>query len=83
MSKQFVSEEIYNLEILLLAHKYAYYELNNPIISDYQYDLIERKYYNALEDFQVNLDEYLTNWIGFDYNHPRAKEAIKLYEVLK
>lgn len=31
-----------NLENLVLAHRYLYYVLGDPIISDFEYDILER-----------------------------------------
>lgn len=32
------------MEDILLEHRYRYYVLNQPIISDYEYDILEKKY---------------------------------------
>lgn len=32
-----------DLELQVMAHRYRYYVMADPIISDYQYDLLERQ----------------------------------------
>jgi NAD-dependent DNA ligase len=36
------------LELAVLAHRYRYYVLCNPVIDDYDYDQLERKAKQAL-----------------------------------
>ena len=32
-----------NLELDVMAHRYLYYVLAEPVLSDYEYDVVERK----------------------------------------
>lgn len=32
-----------NLELIVLAHRYLYYVLAEPVISDFEYDMLERQ----------------------------------------
>jgi NAD-dependent DNA ligase len=38
------------LEIQVLAHRYLYYVLTRPVLSDYDYDLLERRAKRALPE---------------------------------
>lgn len=44
------------MENILLEHRYRYYILGEPIISDYSYDMLEREYLKvAPEDSLIRL----------------------------
>jgi NAD-dependent DNA ligase len=64
------------LTIQLLKHKYNYYILDSPTISDYDYDILERKWDKLGRELEIDMDNY-PNWIGFDYKHPLAKRALE------
>lgn len=38
-----MKERFHPLEIEILAHRYLYYVLTTPVISDYKYDMLERR----------------------------------------
>jgi NAD-dependent DNA ligase len=64
------------LTMILLAHKYHYYELNKPRISDYDYDILEKQWERmGLAEERIEEGEH-TPCIGFDYNHPFAVAVI-------
>lgn len=65
-----------NLTKELLTHKYHYYMKDDPIISDYEYDKLEREWISLGKELGINMDDY-PNWIGFDENHPLAKEVLE------
>ena len=76
----------------LLKHKYLYYVKSAPIISDYDYDMMERKYTKMAKELterpEVSLIsdwdelEWLSNAtiVDFPENHPWADGIIKEVE---
>lgn len=61
----------------LLMHKYRYYVLDNPSVSDYTYDMIERDWTKLGEKLGINMEDY-KNWVDFPVDHPLADIAKKL-----
>ncbi len=57
----------------LLAHKFRYYCLNAPTISDTEYDILEQQWM-ALGR-KVGRTRVPPFWIGFDLHHPFAEQA--------
>lgn len=78
MSKQ---EEFDNLTVELLKHRYRYYHLDNPTISDYDYDMMERKWTALGDEVGVDWATY-PNWVGWDPKHPLADRALEGMGVL-
>lgn len=76
-------EKFLKLERELLEHKYRYYVLFNTTISDYDYDMLERKWFQMGEDLGINMDTYLEHWVGFSENHPMAKEVMEKLGIPK
>lgn len=72
-----MTQEMKDLMFELLVHKYLYYEMDRPIITDYEYDMLEHKWIKMLEDAGINMDDY-PFWIGFPEEHPMAAEAAKV-----
>ncbi len=62
------------LEKALLEHRYRYYKLDHPVISDFEYDFIERTYEAACREAGVQsiLKEY---GVDFQDNHPDYQAA--------
>lgn len=58
---------------ILLGHKYWYYMENTQTISDYEYDVLEKKW----EDLGRRIGKTRTPpfWVGFDFRHPFAAEV--------
>lgn len=54
MKEQSELEHFEKLGKEILRHKYLYYILAQPEISDYSYDMLERKYMNAAIDLKEN-----------------------------
>lgn len=78
--KQSVQEKMFELlTIELLQHKYRYYKLDNPIISDYEYDMMEIKRNKIGTELGHDMDMY-PNWIGFDERHPLATKAMRIFK---
>ncbi len=76
----------------LLMHKYLYYIMAQPAISDYEYDMREREYVKLAEKIEQEPSVHLIadwneKWAGtvidFPESHPWASEVIaeakKLY----
>lgn len=63
------------LELELLKHKYRYYVLYDTTVDDYEYDLMESKYFKMLRESGSD-PELIEHWVGFDYKHPRAHEVL-------
>ena len=84
MSKE--TDEFKQLQKELLKHKYLYYIKDQPIITDYEYDMLEDKSLKMARDLGFQADKweeptqeerYHVHWMaGFDENHPLAKEVI-------
>ena len=51
-------DEFNELQKELLRHKYLYYELNSPVISDYEYDMLERKSFSMAKELGFNADKF-------------------------
>jgi NAD-dependent DNA ligase len=51
-------KRISELEDIILFHKYLYYERAEPIISDYEYDKLERELRDLCPKSKI-LDEYI------------------------
>lgn len=60
----------------LYKHKYHYYELDSPSITDQEYDMLERDYVQMAED--LGKDPEISNMIGFDKNHRYFEELHKI-----
>lgn len=72
-------QEIYelnfqNTEELLLYHKYLYYELNKPMITDAHFDGLDwyaRELSQHVDPKRFPPEDYVhSTVVGFDYNHP-------------
>jgi len=74
----------------LLKHKYLYYVKAAPIISDYDYDMMERESRKIAKMLGFRADEWEgptpeevghVHWmVDFDENHPFAAEIIEQVE---
>ncbi|HBI00628.1 MAG TPA: hypothetical protein DDY18_03285 [Flavobacterium sp.] len=70
----------------LLKHKYLYYVKSAPIISDYDYDMMERKCYKMAKQLGFRADNWEgpeeneklhVHWmVDFDESHPWSQEVI-------
>ena len=50
--------EFIQLQMELLYHKYLYYTLNSPILSDYDYDMLERKSFEDARNLGFRADKF-------------------------
>jgi hypothetical protein len=84
------SEEMAEFNALqkeLLKHKYLYYVKAQPIISDYDYDMLEEKSRKMAKVLGFSADKWEgpaedetehVHWmVDFDYKHPLANEVIR------
>lgn len=67
-------EEFEALTLDLLKHKFRYYQMNRPTISDYQYDMMESRWLKMGVQLGVDMDNY-EFWVDFDERHPLSKQA--------
>lgn len=67
--------EFFELTTQLLVHKFMYYENDNPVLTDYEYDMLEKDWREGGQSLGINMDAY-PNWVGFDRNHPLANKAL-------
>lgn len=79
MPEDILRKEFERLEVELLTHKYHYYILNAPLITDYEYDMKERRFFQVGKELGIDMDMY-PNWVDFDYNHPKALNVIEKIE---
>jgi len=79
-----LKEEFEQLQKDLLLHKYLYYVKSNPIITDYEYDILEEKSLKLAGKLGFRADKWEgpeedekdhIHWmVGFKTTHPLAKE---------
>ena len=66
--------KVEELSLSLLEHKYRYHQLDRPIISDYEYDMLEREYEKACDELGVH--PAMLDAVGWPENHPNARYVI-------
>lgn len=59
----------------ILEHKYRYYVLDENIISDFEYDYLERLYEQLCK--LLNITPLVTDMVGWNLRFPGAEEAMK------
>ena len=65
-----------DLDILQEMHaklrkcKYWYYELHNSLISDYEFDMLEKKYDRLCDDLGIHLKLRVSESVGFSFRIP-------------
>lgn len=74
----------------LLKHKYLYYVKSAPVISDYDYDMMENESRKIAKRLGFRADQWEgpaedekdhVHWmVDFDENHPLAKDVIQQVE---
>lgn len=52
------TQEFITLQKELLRHKFLYYVENNPEISDYDYDMLERSSFKMAQDLGFRADRF-------------------------
>jgi NAD-dependent DNA ligase len=53
MADEIIKEEIKRLRTEIEKHNMLYYELSNPVISDYEYDMLVRR----LQELETRLED--------------------------
>ena len=59
-------ERLVKLSWDILKYKFHYYENAKPLITDYQYDMLEKEYEALCKEFEI--EPTATNMVGFDWN---------------
>ena len=59
----------------ILEHKYRYYLLDAPIISDYEYDQLDLEYRRLAED--LGEEPTASDMVGFDPSRWSSQEAMR------
>ena len=87
-----INSEFEEMGKQLLKHKYLYYIKAAPIITDYEYDMLERTYTRMAKALKHEPSIHLiSDWdeldwlnngavVGFPHDHPWAQEIIDEYE---
>lgn len=87
-----MEEEFEELQLLLIYHKFMYYERSTPTISDYDYDMLERKSYELAQKLGFRADKwedpeenekYHVHWmVGLDKNNPYFEKALTKFNLI-
>lgn len=72
-------KKYYNLETDLLFHKYRYYELNDPVITDYEYDMLEKEARN-ISTIMDSISS-VHSMVGFTKNHRLWNKVKEKYNI--
>lgn len=82
--------EFLELQKELMKHRYLYYVKDNPVISDYDYDMMECKSFELARKLGFRADkwdapeenerEHVHYMVDFNHNHPLAKEIIEKHK---
>lgn len=67
--------EFIRLGWIILEHKCRYYVFDKPIVTDYEYDLIEKKY-DSLAD-KLGLEKSASDMVGFDLKRHSCQNVLK------
>lgn len=59
-----------NMHKDLRRYKYWYYELHNSQISDYDFDMLEKKYDKLCDDLGIHLRLRVSEHVGFSFRIP-------------
>lgn len=59
----------------LLEHKCRYYIMSNPIIEDYDYDMLEKEYEALAEE--LGLPKSATDMVDFDTSRPSCQRVMQ------
>jgi hypothetical protein len=69
------------LTVELLAHKYRYYILSQPVISDSQYDQLEKAWESEGMRLGFDMENY-EPWVDFPSGHPFASVGVRAAAVV-
>lgn len=54
----------------LRKYRYFYYELHQSLITDYDYDILEKKYDSLCDNLKIPHQFRVSNFVGFSINIP-------------
>lgn len=63
-------ERLQELHTLLRRAKYFYYEKSESIMSDYEFDMLEKEYARLCNEFSIEEEKRVTNFVGFNIAIP-------------
>ncbi len=63
-------EELNEMHRLLRKARYFYYELSQTIMSDYDYDILEKEYDRQADLHKVSHIIRISNFVGFNIKMP-------------
>lgn len=67
--KEYKEENLEDCQIIhadLRKYRYWYYNLHNSLISDYEYDMLEKKYDRLCDYIGINLELRVSEKVGWD-----------------
>ena len=67
-------ERLQELHKLLRRAKYFYYEQNESIMSDYEFDTLEKEYDILCNEFNISEKIRVSNFVGFSIMIPMSVE---------
>lgn len=70
-----MKERFIALGWLLLEHKCRYYVLNDSIIDDHSYDMLEKAYDKLAEE--LKLPKSASDMVGFDETRPACQSVMR------
>jgi hypothetical protein len=76
--RPFCEELFQYATVRLLAHKYAYYILNDSYLNDYAFDIEEKSWYIMGRALELLSEDETSPCIDFDPEHKLAAEGIAL-----
>ena len=71
-----------HLTLYIMAYKYAYYIMDNPMVKDVTYDLGEKNWYMMGRGLKLLSKDETSPCVGFDYSHKYATLGIELWESI-
>jgi len=63
-------ENLNEIHKLLRKYRYFYYEMSETLISDYEYDKLERTYTTLCDRLGITSKDKITNFVGFSFRIP-------------
>lgn len=63
-------ENVNKIHKLLRKYRYFYYEMSETLVSDYEYDKLERAYSVMCDRLGITSKDKITNFVGFSFRIP-------------
>ncbi len=73
-----MKENFLKMHYNLRKYRYHYYELHENLVSDYDYDMLEKDYDNLADALEIPRELRVSNFVGFDIRIP-----INPYNLIK